>query len=69
MSRSLHVVKIDWLAAPEWAKYAAMDKDGRWFYHEARPHIFYDGWRNTGQIRLVSFESMDWRESLTEAAK
>lgn len=28
---------IDWTQAPRWARYAAMDADGIWFWYAERP--------------------------------
>ena len=40
---------IDWSKAPEWANYAAMDKDGDWFYYENLPIVSGETWIAAGK--------------------
>lgn len=36
--------KVDWEYAPDWAEFAAMDHDGRWFFFSRKPEFsFKDG--------------------------
>ena len=59
---------LDWTQAPPWAKYAAMDEDGCWFWYAERPRIPHPGWLPTC-ANFKSFDhasSPDWTQTLTE---
>ena len=54
---------------PEWAKYAAVDKDGRAWYFESKPSCSTDQFfefRNKATMIPGFFDSDDWRNSLIE---
>lgn len=38
------VPQIPWHEAPSWARYAAMDEDGAWFWYEKEPIIHDYSW-------------------------
>jgi hypothetical protein len=55
--------------APVWAKYLAMDSDGRWFWHEFKPSAGVSAWLNKGGIKFTGENgkpSDAWKESLIE---
>lgn len=65
-------MKIDWSAAPEWAKYAAMDKSGKCYYYEDKPNLGEISWLSSGMIDLVESEKPNdkhWKLTLTERPK
>lgn len=33
------MTKPEWVSAPEWANYIAMDRDGQWFWFENEPKV------------------------------
>ena len=47
------MIAIDWTSAPEWANYAAMDLDGRWFFHEFEPKFDKIEWVQPGEIKRL----------------
>lgn len=56
-------MKPDWITAPEWANYLAMDQGGKWFWFEVEP--VFDGaaavWRpNGGKNQLA----VHWTKSV-----
>jgi hypothetical protein len=60
---------IDWNAAPEWARYVAMDKSGlwAWFSHEPDPNEISGTWVDVyGKYEdfHAEFFTGDWAESL-----
>ena len=66
---------IDWNLAPAWAKWAAQDASGRWFFYEEEP-IAEDGYftvarleSGTPSTRVDEFRHVPypahWRSSLT----
>lgn len=58
-------MKPDWKDAPEWARYVAMDSDGRWAWHEEKPHMYSGLWESRARVRYVEFqEPPEWRDSL-----
>lgn len=60
---------VDWSIAPEWANWAAMDKDGEWFWFEFKPHQYKDVWvRREGDFDIFKNETKvdDWMQSLQE---
>ena len=34
----MNKINIPWKDAPEWAKWAAMDADGSWYWYDKQPH-------------------------------
>src|SRR5687768_11326912 len=62
----------DWSSAPRWAKFWAMDSDGRCFFYKISPYLASDMWRctedNEFQIDTVSSPKSikNWKESLQE---
>lgn len=60
------VFKDDWEKAPWWAKFAAMDADGDWYWYESEPTLQAWGWRSNGRYELIYIEDMGhWTSSLT----
>lgn len=66
-------VFIDWAAAPEWAKFAAMDRGGQWYWHENKPWVCNSDddpdnhdWLSSGFMKSFEAESFKggWRNSL-----
>jgi hypothetical protein len=58
-------MKPDWKDAPEWAKWLAMDNDGKWFFYECKPHTTSDV--NSWQIisgNIVVARCPGWKDSL-----
>lgn len=41
-------MKPEWSDAPEWATHLAMDEDGRWYWYERKPVIWFFAWRPDG---------------------
>ena len=59
--------RYDWSKAPEWAQWAATDKDGTSWWYSDRPKTAQEGW----YTRLGNYNSSfpketpsDWRDSL-----
>lgn len=55
-------MKPDWSEAPEWAKFAAADVDGEWYWYERKPKIYENKfWEARGRVNqisnLIGFES------------
>lgn len=48
-------MKPDWKDSPSWAKYAAMDKCGAWYWYEEEPE-YIDGqwWPSSGAVEEVN---------------
>lgn len=38
------MLSIDWGKAPEWARYAARDQSGKWWWHSEKPQIIGSEW-------------------------
>lgn len=56
---------IDWTQAPPWARYAAMDEDGCWFWYAEKPIPRGCTWlAPTGGFEAI--DSPDWTQTLTE---
>ena len=55
--------KPDWKDAPEWAKYLAMDRDGRWYWYESEAYTNNGRWCTPGKIQLAS-KRPDWEKTL-----
>lgn len=58
---------IDWTQAPPWARYAAMDANGDWFWYAEKPAARQHSWSSFSP----NFESFNpcpvhWTQSLTE---
>jgi hypothetical protein len=57
-------MKPDWMDAPDWANWLAMDEDGEWFWHESKPefspgdasHLSY--WRPRAGSRTRTAEAI-----------
>ena len=66
----------DWNEAPPWAKYRAMDCDGRWFWHKWKPMPIFGLWI-TSDLRTfdIAFagscspDLYDWRKTLEHRPK
>lgn len=70
---------VDWPALPAWARFAAMDPGGRWFWFafaptpvagsgwQARPSASFDAWHH-GEIppEHAPAYAGDWRQSLVD---
>lgn len=59
---------IDWTQAPPWARYAAMDANGCWFWFAEKPTPHSRcGWF-TGSPNFESFNPcpVHWTQTLTE---
>ena len=62
-------INIPWEDAPEWAEWAAMDKDGSWWWHRERPDIFTDCWLSNyapRHAKNINIECLGWTTSLTK---
>jgi len=59
-------MKPNWEVAPEWARYLAMDKSGRWYWYEFRPIARFESWweHREGRKQLVPMFYQDWRDTL-----
>ena len=65
-------VEIPWDDYPAWAKWIAMDQDGRWFGWEKYPSstVFVQHWGNGGHVTFIPQDytpknfTGDWTESL-----
>lgn len=59
---------INWKSAPTWAKFAAMDADGSWWWYEKEPTAGEVGWYNFGGGRCAAMSMPEpyWRDSLTK---
>lgn len=56
---------IDWTRAPSWARYAAMDDDGTWHWHENEPKPRHDMWWEAGTGRRDQIPAdIDWKTTL-----
>lgn len=57
-----------WLDAPEWANYAAMDKEGDWYWYEKEPTPGKMYWiPQDGRTLLIEeFRISYWKSSLTK---
>lgn len=66
------MLKIDWNKAPEWAKYAAMDRDGEIWLFEEKPLVNEDFgvWEDSdGDFAFMGFFEGGipyWDQTLTE---
>jgi hypothetical protein len=62
-------MKPEWKDAPEWAKYLAMDEDGRWWWYELEPfggqHGWFDG-KFAMQTKAKVKTTNHWHETLEE---
>lgn len=59
-------MKPDWQYAPEWARYLAMNKDGRWHWYEYKPVARFTSWweHREGKAVPVPMFYQDWRDTL-----
>lgn len=50
--------KPSWAAAPGWARWLALEKDGEWCWHETEPEIdsWCTGWMSDGQSTHAATE-------------
>ena len=64
-TQSMHNIDL-----PAWARWVAMDEDGRWWCYEAEPHQHDSGWyeNEVGRSQVidpvVAISSDDWSNSL-----
>ena len=54
---------IDWKDAPDWANYAAMDKDGMWHWYECEPEPRSIDWCCAGKYEVTKAKT-NWLDSL-----
>lgn len=63
-------IKTGWENAPDWARWKAMDEDGRWFWWSEKPESHTDGiWIGGGHADLIPNHpatNKDWAETLEE---
>lgn len=61
-------MKPNWENAPDWARYLAMDKDGRWHWYEHKPVARFTIWweHRAGRKQAVPMFYQDWRDTLEE---
>lgn len=60
-------MNIDWNEAPKWARFAAMDDLGNWFWYENEPLRKSYYWESYGgRFKFILTEQPKWQESLTE---
>lgn len=66
-------MKPDWSKAPPWAKFAAMDKCGEWYWHENKPSVVTEDvgngsmyWHSEGAVEDCDIIEKDWTETLEE---
>lgn len=64
MTRCKKMSKPDWVNAPEWANYVAMDDDGEWKWYENEPIVGCYCWDcNKGKELSAGFD-INWENSL-----
>ena len=56
----------DWASAPDWANWAAMDHDGRWFWFEKEPVKIENVWLSKFDSRETQVGHENWRNSLQQ---
>lgn len=58
----------DWSTAPEWARYVAMDGNGRWYWYENRPLPGMDAWNEQhGRLEAATATGLPaWERTLAE---
>lgn len=60
--------KVDWSHAPDWAKYAAMDKDERWFFFSDEPkYRSFEGSWGHGKYDSRSKEVTEFLDRASES--
>lgn len=53
---------------PEWAKYAAVDKNGDGYLFKDKPVISKDRWKASGNCKYIGkFDNANWEKSLIKA--
>lgn len=52
--------KPQWVNAPEWAEYLAMDEDGEWYWYEFEPYQMLDCWANSGRMQFAGSQEVSW---------
>ena len=58
-------MKPDWKDAPKWARFLAMDEDGKWYWYENEPTMRWDYWGWIGQVLEAKLDpSVNWKETL-----
>jgi hypothetical protein len=59
------VQSLPWHEAPEWAQWAAMDKDGSWFWYDMEPSVLGDQWHYAGRTCDIfdAPKHPDWTQS------
>lgn len=57
------MVNIDWTQAPEWAKFAAMDEDGAWWWYEVEPVRGRTTWINHSRGNAQIAGETRWTET------
>jgi hypothetical protein len=60
--------KYDWSIAPDWAQWAATDRDGDMYWYGNKPNIGIRCWLNVDPGGCIFFDSIpeckDWKDSL-----
>lgn len=62
-------MNIDWSTAPSWARYAAMDSDGNWYWYELKPKPIFGEWvegSDEGRIERINDINPVWTQTLQE---
>ena len=67
---------VDWTSAPEWARWAARDASGKWWWHSHKPERIGAEWRPRAileywtEIERADIRcSLHWMLSLTKRPK
>lgn len=61
------MISPDWSTAPKWAKFAAMDSSGAWYWFEERPALAEDlGIWCAGGHNTAAHKFQGWQKSLSE---
>lgn len=60
-------MNIDWTQAPPWARYAAMDEGGTWYWYTEAPKPYHGMWHaESGGFESFNPCPVHWTQSLTE---
>lgn len=60
-------IYFSWKYAPSWAKYAAMDEDGAWYFYENEPQIASNYWficNGDFSKSSINISEESWKSSL-----
>jgi hypothetical protein len=69
-----HDKYINWEEAPQWAGYAAQDKDGQWWWFQCKPTCRKDSgiWTESsdgGKLERFTIANGNWQNSITARPK